>query len=148
MGIFINILFLKNDKMKLILLLTLLGTVLSVPFGPKQEDKKAPMELVIEDICLDKPSELPQELFSDIKVAGSGRSYAPRSYSPKGYAPRSYVPKSYTPKSYSPKSYAPTKSYSPKSYAPRSYSPKAYAPRPYTPKNLYTPTKSVDVKGK
>ena len=52
--------FLKNDKMKLILLLTLLGTVLSVPYGPKPEVKKAPIELVIEDICLDKPSELPQ----------------------------------------------------------------------------------------
>ena len=46
--------------MKLILLLTLLGTVLSVPYGPKPEVKKAPIELVIEDICLDKPSELPQ----------------------------------------------------------------------------------------
>merc|ERR1712174_182559 len=110
MGFFINILFLKNYKMKLVILLTLLGTVFSVPFGPKQEVKKAPIELVIEDICLDKPSELPQELFSDIKVAGSGRSYAPRSYSPKRYAPKSYTPKGYTPKSYSPKGlYTPTK---------------------------------------
>ena len=47
--------------MKLILLLTLLGTVISVPFSPKQEGiKKAPLELVIEDICLDKPNELPK----------------------------------------------------------------------------------------
>merc|ERR1712013_142738 len=106
----IIILFLKNDKMKLILLLTLLGTVLSVPYGPKPDVKKAPIELVIEDICLDKPSELPQELFSDIKVSGSRRSYAPKSYSPKGYAPRPYSPKGFTPKSYSPKSlYTPNK---------------------------------------
>merc|ERR1712183_1185150 len=122
MGIFINILFLKKDKMKLILLLTLLGTVISVPFSPKQEGiKKAPLELVIEDICLDKPNELPKELFSEIKVPTSGgRSYAPRSYSPKRSAP---------------------KSYSPKGYAPRSYSPKSYAPRPYSPKSMKTPNR-------
>merc|ERR1712183_1066044 len=133
MGIFINILFLKNDKMKLILLLTLLGTVISVPFSPKQEGiKKAPLELVIEDICLDKPNELPKELFSEIKVPTSGgRSYAPKSYSPKT---------SYTPRSYSPKRSAP-KSYSPKGYAPRSYSPKSYAPRPYSPKSITTPNR-------
>merc|ERR1712183_1081482 len=133
MGIFINILFLKNDKMKLILLLTLLGTVISVPFSPKQEGiKKAPLELVIEDICLDKPNELPKELFSEIKVPTSGgRSYAPRSYSPKA---------SYTPRSYSPKGYAP-RSYSPKSYAPRPYSPKSYTPRPYSPKSMKTPNR-------
>merc|ERR1719457_856 len=123
--------------MKLILLLTLLGTVLSVPYGPKPEVKKAPIELVIEDICLDKPSELPQELFSDIKVSGSRRSYAPKSYSPKGYAPRPYSPKSYAPKSYSPKRYAPT-----------SYSPKSYTPTSYSPKRSYTPNKPVAVKGK
>merc|ERR1712013_703606 len=157
MGIFIIILFLKNDKMQLILLLTLLGTVLSVPYGPKPEVKNAPIELVIEDICLDKPSELPQELFADIKVAGSRRSYATKSYSPKGYAPKSYSPKSYAPKSYSPKRYAPTsyspksytpKSYSPKGYVPRSYAPKSYAPKSYTPKRSYTPNKPVAVKGK
>merc|ERR1712002_363628 len=134
MGIFINILFLKDDKMKLIILLALLGTVFSVPFSPKQGGaKKAPLELVIEDICLDKPDELPKELFSDIKVPGSGgRSYAPRSYSPKGYSPKSYSPKRYEPKSYSPK----------RSYTPRSYSPKSYAPRPYSPpKSMKTPTR-------
>merc|ERR1712183_999561 len=133
MGIFINILFLKNDKMKLILLLTLLGTVISVSFSPKQEGiKKAPLELVIEDICLDKPNELPKELFSEIKVPTSGgRSYAPKSYSPKT---------SYTPRSYSPKRSAP-KSYSPKGYAPRPYSPKSYTPRPYSPKSMKTPNR-------
>merc|ERR1719354_622601 len=143
--------------MKLILLLTLLGTVLSVPYGPKPEVKKAPIELVIEDICLDKPSELPQELFADIKVAGSRRSYAPKSYSPKGYAPSPYSPKRFAPKSYSPKRYAPTsyspksytpKSYSPKGYVPRSHAPKSFAPKSFTPKRSYTPTKPVAVKGK
>merc|ERR1712002_1391487 len=154
MGIFINILFLKDDKMKLIILLALLGTVFSVPFSPNQNGaKKAPLELVIEDICLDKPDELPKELFSDIKVPGSGgRSYAPRSYSPKGYTPRSYSPKSYAPKSYSPKSYAPRPSYSPKRYAPRPYSPpkSMKTPTRYSPyqkQTSYIPTKSA-TKGK
>merc|ERR1712168_1592805 len=144
MGIFINILFLKDDKMKLIILLALLGTVFSVPFSPKQGGvKKAPLELVIEDICLDKPDELPKELFSDIKVPGSGgRSYAPRSYSPKGYSP----------KSYSTKSYAPRPSYSPKRYAPRPYSPpkSMKTPTRYSPyqkRTSYIPTKSA-TKGK
>merc|ERR1719513_434145 len=108
--------------MKLILLLTLLGTVLSVPYGPKPEVKKAPIELVIEDICLDKPSELPQELFADIKVAGSRRSYETKCYSPKSYSPKGYVP--------------------------RSYAPKSYAPKSYTTKRSYTLTKPVAVKGK
>merc|ERR1712168_360396 len=95
-----------------------------------QEVKKAPIELVIEDICLDKPSELPQELFSDIKVAGSGRSYAPRSYSPKGYTPKSYSPRSYVPRSYTPKSlYTPTK------------------PVAVKGKNQYMPSKFGAVKG-
>merc|ERR1712183_1020228 len=157
----INILFLKNDKMKLILLLTLLGTVISVPFSPKQEGiKKAPLELVIEDICLDKPNELPKELFSEIKVPTSGgRSYAPRSYSPKGYAPKSYSPKSMkTPSRYSPYQ---KQSYTPNTYVPRkqkSYTPNTYVPRKQKTsyittksatkgKNMYMPSKLGSIKG-
>merc|ERR1712202_103694 len=126
--------------------------------GPKQEGiKKAPLELVIEDICLDKPNELPKELFSEIKVPTSGgRSYAPRSYSPKSYAPRPYSPKSYTPRPYSPKSMKTPNRYSPyqkQSYTPNTYVPrkqKSYTPNPFVPrkqKTSYIPTKSA-TKGK
>merc|ERR1719354_743873 len=128
--------------MKLIFLLTLLAQEGRSPRTNKPDVKKAPIELVIEDICLDKPSELPQELFSDIKVSGSRKryaptsyspkSYTPKSYSPKGYVPRSYAPKSYSPKSYTPKSYSP---YTPKSYTPKSYSPKSYTLKAYSPKS-------------
>merc|ERR1719354_46379 len=113
-------------KMKLIVLLALVGAALAIPFDP---------------FVRKKSSGVPDMIIPDF---GGKSSYSPKSYSPKSYSPKSSSPKSYSPKSYSPKSYSP---YSPKSYSPKSYSPKSYTPS-YSPKSYspYSP-KSYSPKG-
>merc|ERR1719354_916042 len=73
--------FILLGKMKLIVLLALVGAALAIPFDP---------------FVGKKSSGVPDMIIPDF---GGKSSYSPKSYSPKSYSPKSYSPKSYSPKS-------------------------------------------------
>merc|ERR1719354_1026556 len=112
-------------KMKLIVLLALVGAALAIPFDP---------------FVGKKSSGVPDMIIPDF---GGKSSYSPKSYSPKSYSPKSYS--TYSPKSYSPKSYSP-KSYSPKGYTPGYKGKEMYAPKKFHEKEMLVPKieKSAD----
>merc|ERR1719354_802545 len=84
-------------KMKLIVLLALVGAALAIPFDP---------------FVGKKSSSVPEMIIPDF---GGKSSYSPKSYSPKSYSPKSYSPKSYSPKGYTP-GYKGKEMYAPKKF--------------------------------
>merc|ERR1719354_879060 len=84
-------------KMKLIVLLALVGAALAITFDP---------------FVGKKSSGVPDMIIPDF---GGKSSYSPKSYSPKSYSPKSYSPKSYSPKGYTP-GYKGKEMYAPKKF--------------------------------